>query len=409
MAYERTNAALTVSQLNNYIKTLFESDDVLCQIAVRGEISNFKNHYSTGHLYFSLKDSESLIRCVMFSSYASRLAFAPDNGMTVTLYGRVSLYPRDGSYQIYVSNMIPDGIGDQHIAFEMLKRKLEAEGLFDQSRKKPLPKFPRSVGVVTSATGAAIRDILNVLSRRYPVAEVLIYPALVQGDGAANSVANGIKYFNKSNNPPDVIIIGRGGGSGEDLGAFNDESLARTVAASDIPIISAVGHETDFAITDFVADLRAPTPSAAAELAVPDKNELLRKLSNVKIRCANLLSQRIEFCEKQFSTLASASVLRSPQHLVELRLDEVARLAEKLDGSYCKKVDASLANLTREASKLEALSPLKTIARGYAAVKGEAGIIFSTRQLNVGQSIDITLSDGEAKAKITQISQTENK
>jgi exodeoxyribonuclease VII large subunit len=223
MAYERTNAALTVSQLNNYIKTLFESDDVLCQIAVRGEISNFKNHYSTGHLYFSLKDSESLIRCVMFSSYASRLTFAPDNGMTVTLYGRVSLYPRDGSYQIYVSNMIPDGIGDQHIAFEMLKRKLEAEGLFDQSRKKPLPKFPSSVGVVTSATGAAIRDILNVLSRRYPVAEVLIYPALVQGDGAANSVANGIKYFNRSKNPPDVIIIGRGGGSGEDLFTLSEQ------------------------------------------------------------------------------------------------------------------------------------------------------------------------------------------
>lgn len=408
MAYEARNAALTVTQLNNYVKTLFDTDDVLSAVSVCGEISNFKNHYSTGHLYFSLKDNESLIRCVMFASSAARLKFAPENGMTVTLYGRVSVYPRDGAYQIYVSNMIPDGIGDQYIAFELLKKKLEAEGLFDQSRKKPLPKFPSTVGVVTSSTGAAIRDIMNVLSRRYPVASVLVYPALVQGVSAAKSVADGVRFFNDPKNfreipAPDVIIIGRGGGSGEDLGAFNDEGLARAVASSDIPIISAVGHETDFTITDFVSDLRAPTPSAAAELAVPDRAELLRKLANVTARCTSIMSGRIEHFEKQLDTLASARVLRSPQTLLDIRLDTVSRFAEKLDNGYEKIVEASSAKLARAASKLDAMSPLKVISRGYAVVRGDEGVVSSVAELTVGQEADITLSDGEARAKITKI------
>ncbi|MBR3963817.1 MAG: exodeoxyribonuclease VII large subunit [Clostridia bacterium] len=408
MAYEARNAALTVTQLNNYVKTLFDTDDVLSAVSVCGEISNFKNHYSTGHLYFSLKDNESLIRCVMFASSAAKLKFAPENGMTVTLYGRVSVYPRDGAYQIYVSNMIPDGIGDQYIAFELLKKKLEAEGLFDQSRKKPLPKFPSTVGVVTSSTGAAIRDIMNVLSRRYPVASVLIYPALVQGVSAAKSVADGVRFFNDPKNfreipAPDVIIIGRGGGSGEDLSAFNDEGLARAVAASDIPIISAVGHETDFTITDFVSDLRAPTPSAAAELAVPDRAELLRKLANVTARCTSIMSGRIEHFEKQLDTLASARVLRSPQTLLDIRLDTVSRFAEKLDNGYEKAIEASSAKLARTASKLDAMSPLKVISRGYAVVRGDGGVVSSVAELTVGQEADITLSDGEARATITQI------
>ncbi len=408
MAYEARNAVLTVTQLNNYVKTLFDTDDVLSAVSVCGEISNFKNHYSTGHLYFSLKDNESLIRCVMFASSAARLKFAPENGMTVTLYGRVSVYPRDGAYQIYVSNMIPDGIGDQYIAFELLKKKLEAEGLFDQSRKKPLPKFPSTVGVVTSSTGAAIRDIMNVLSRRYPVASVLIYPAIVQGVSAAKSVADGVRFFNDPKSfreipAPDVIIIGRGGGSGEDLSAFNDEGLARAVAASDIPIISAVGHETDFTITDFVSDLRAPTPSAAAELAVPDRAELLRKLANVTARCTSIMSGRIEHFEKQLDTLAAARVLRSPQTLLDIRLDTVSRFAEKLDNGYEKIVEASSAKLARAASKLDAMSPLKVISRGYAVVRGDGGVVSSVSELSVGQEADITLSDGEARATITQI------
>ena len=408
MAYEARNAALTVTQLNNYVKTLFDTDDVLSAVSVCGEISNFKNHYSTGHLYFSLKDNESLIRCVMFASSAAKLKFAPENGMTVTLYGRVSVYPRDGAYQIYVSNMIPDGIGDQYIAFELLKKKLEAEGLFDQSRKKPLPKFPSTVGVVTSSTGAAIRDIMNVLSRRYPVASVLIYPALVQGVSAAKSVADGVRFFNDPKNfhttpTPDVIIIGRGGGSGEDLSAFNDEGLARAVAASSIPIISAVGHETDFTITDFVSDLRAPTPSAAAELAVPDRAELLRKLANVTARCTSIMSSRIEHYEKRLDTLAAARVLRSPQTLLDIRLDTVSRFAEKLDNGYEKIVEASSAKLARAASKLDAMSPLKVISRGYAVVRGDDGVVSSVSELSVGQEAGITLSDGEARATITQI------
>ncbi len=416
MAYEARNAALTVTQLNNYVKSLFDTDDVLAAVTVRGEISNFKNHYSTGHLYFSLKDNESLIRCVMFASSASRLKFTPENGMTVTLWGRVSVYPRDGAYQIYVSNMIPDGIGEQYIAFEQLKKKLEAEGLFDPSRKKTIPKFPSVVGVVTSSTGAAIRDIVNVLSRRYPVADVLIHPALVQGTAAAASIAEGVKFFNDPNNffetlPPDVIIIGRGGGSGEDLSAFNDEGLARTVAASSIPIISAVGHETDFSITDFVSDLRAPTPSAAAELAVPDRAELLRKLANVTSRCTSVMSRRVEHYQKQLDTLSSARVLRSPQSLLDIRLDMVSRLADKLDNEYEKNVDGASAKLANVAAKLDAMSPLKVLSRGYAVVHADGGVVTSVASLDIGQEVGIVLGDGDARAKVIQINndQTEIK
>jgi len=265
--------ALTVTQLNEYIKMMFDSQPTLNRLLVRGEISNFVNHRS-GHFYFTLKDENSLIRAVMFKSAAMKLNFQPENGMRVIARGKVSVFPRDGQYQLYADDMELDGIGGLYVAFEQLKNKLAAEGLFDESRKRPLPRFPSKIGIITSPTGAAIRDMINVTGRRYPMAEITIYPALVQGSDAPRSLAAGIRYFNNADKRPDVIIIGRGGGSIEDLWAFNNEQLARFIANSEIPVISAVGHETDFTICDFVADRRAPTPSAAAELAVPDSYEL---------------------------------------------------------------------------------------------------------------------------------------
>ena len=265
--------ALTVTQLNEYIKGILDHDPRLTDVYLRGEISNFKNHYSTGHYYFTLKDEGGMIRAIMFRSSAVKLAFLPEDGMKVVAHGRISAFVRDGQYQIYCDSMEPDGIGALYIAYEQLKRKLEAEGLFDPSRKKPLPKIPSRVGIITSATGAAIRDMINVCGRRFPFAELVLYPSLVQGPDAPAQLIDGVRYFNEKQSV-DVIIIGRGGGSIEDLWAFNNEDLAREIAASAIPVISAVGHETDFTICDFVADRRAPTPSAAAELAVPETEEL---------------------------------------------------------------------------------------------------------------------------------------
>lgn len=276
------NAVIGVAALNEYIKGLIDRDSALRSIYVRGEISNFKNHYSTGHFYFTLKDEGGVVRCVMFRSSAAKLPFVPENGMKVVLHGRVSAFVRDGQYQIYADDMEPDGVGALHIAYDQLRRKLESEGLFDPSRKLHIPKIPNRVGLITSATGAAVRDMINVCGRRFPYAKITLYPALVQGQGAAASLISGVNYFNETGSA-DVLIIGRGGGSIEDLWAFNDETLARTVAASRIPIISAVGHETDFTICDFAASCRAPTPSAAAEIAVPLADELKRKIFNLPI------------------------------------------------------------------------------------------------------------------------------
>ena len=283
------DSSFTVTQLNEYVKMLIDSDEVLQTAAVVGEISNFKHHYATGHLYFSLKDDRSVVKCVMFARDASRLRFTPENGMTVTVWGRVSVFPRDGAYQLYVGFMSPLGLGEQLAAFEQLKKKLSDEGLFDQARKRPIPGFPKRIGIVTSQTGAAIRDLQSILERRWPVGHVILYPALVQGAGAPASLCAGIEYFN-NRCPVDVIIVGRGGGSGEDLSAFNDEKLARTIASSAIPVISAVGHESDVSISDFVADLRAPTPSAAAELAVPDMSEYSSRINALCDRIRSMVA-----------------------------------------------------------------------------------------------------------------------
>ncbi|MCQ2353560.1 MAG: exodeoxyribonuclease VII large subunit [Clostridia bacterium] len=399
--------ALSVTQLNDYVKTLMENDPVLSEITVRGEISNFKAHY-TGHLYFSLKDSSALVKCVMFAGSASSLRFRPENGMKVVVCGRVSVFPRDGVYQIYVSYMIPDGIGEQFLAFEQLKEKLGAEGLFDESRKKTIPKYPDSIGIVTSATGAAVRDLLNILGRRYPVADVFLYPALVQGSGAAASICRGIGYF-ETKQKVDVIIIGRGGGSGEDLGCFNDETLARTIAAADTPIISAVGHETDFTISDFVADLRAPTPSAAAELAVPDKETLMRQLCRVEDRCRLLFRQKTDMLESKLKLIASSSVLTSPERSIELRIDEIARLSEKIDSLFSRIVESDEKILASRAAGLEAMSPLSVLGRGYAAVtRKESGeIVTDASHLCVGDSVSIRMRDGTADAVIGKVCITE--
>ena len=311
---ENTNA-LTVTSLNEYIKRVIDADSFLSGVLVKGEISNFVYH-RTGHLYFTLKDENSLIKSVMFSFSASKLKFMPENGMKVIVHGRVAAFTRDGTYNLYCDRMEPDGIGALYVAYEQLKKKLEAEGLFAQERKRPLPKIPTRIGVITSPTGAAVRDIINVVTRRFKYAKIVLYPSLVQGESAPAQLISGVKYFNE-NKAADVIILGRGGGSIEDLWAFNDEGLARVVAASQIPIISAVGHETDFTICDFVADRRAPTPSAAAEIAVPDTAELMRKINNITGRMELLLYENIKRKSEKLSMLAKSKVLTDPIYMLD--------------------------------------------------------------------------------------------
>ncbi len=396
---------LTVSQLNQYVKLLMDGDPVLGQTVIRGEISNFKHHYPSGHLYFSLKDAQSSVRCVMFASSASRLKADPKNGDDVIVYGNVTVYPRDGSYQVYVSSLQQYGLGDQLAAFERLKAKLSSEGLFDQSRKKPIPLFPDTVGLVTSDTGAAVRDLIHVLGRRWSAAKVILYPALVQGPGASASVAEGIKWFN-SKKAADVIIIGRGGGSGEDLSAFNDENLARTVAASDIPVISAVGHETDFSITDFVADLRAPTPSAAAELAVPDSQEMLSRLGSLRKRMNGAFGRKTDYYASRLEFIRKASVMRSPGRFIDLRENDLARLNERLTSSYMSVVSRAEYGISSAAASLNALSPLKVISRGYGVIKKSGRYISQVSRLSADDDIEIYMKDGVAEARISSVEVT---
>lgn len=398
--------ALSVTALNEYIKTLLDTDDVLAAVAVRGEISNFKNHYQTGHFYFTLKDDGGCIAAVMFRSYASRLDFVPENGMKAVLFGHISSYVKSGQYQIYVTEMIPDGAGALYLRYEQLKARLSAEGLFDASRKKPIPGYPERIGVVTSPTGAAIQDILNILSRRFPYAEVTLYPALVQGSGAEASVAAGIEYFNSlTENAPDVLIIGRGGGSIEDLWAFNGEHLARTIAASHIPIISAVGHETDFTIADLVADLRAPTPSAAAELAVPDSARLAVQLANVGTRLSALLCGKLEREKARLSALASRRSLSDPAFMLDTRRTALLMNEERLGALYSKRLENARSKFGTAVASLNAMNPMGVLARGYAAVRSADGkeIIGSAGGLDVGEKIRLSMRDGEVFATVDEI------
>lgn len=392
---------LSVTQVNLYIKNLVESDVRLSSIYVKGELSNFKLH-SSGHMYMSLKDEKGVIRAVMFRSAAAKLNFKPENGMKVVAGGRVSVYERDGQYQMYIDTMRPDGLGDLHIAFEQLKEKLYAEGLFEPEHKKKLPKYPKKIGVVTAPTGAAIRDILNILSRRFSYSDVVLYPVLVQGEQAAKSIVQAIRYFNEKN-LVDTMIVGRGGGSIEDLWAFNEEIVAHAIYESDIPIISAVGHEVDFTIADFVADLRAPTPSAAAELAVPSQAELREKFLNVYKRLYTCSIRIIENCRMRLNYCSEKPVIRAPFTRINeerLHLDHVSQM---FDNAYQKILESKKQRLGLSVSKLDGLSPLGTLSRGFSVAKTEDGkVLKSVTTVRAGDRINIVLSDGEVHTRVEE-------
>ncbi len=390
--------AVTVTQLNKYLKDRFDEDENLGAILVKGEISNFKNHY-TGHLYFTLKDENSLIKCIMFKSYAERLAFKPKDGMKVMVFGSVSVFERDGVYQIYVKSMMEDGMGDLHEQFEQLKAKLEAEGLFDESHKKPIPLYPKVVGVLTSQTGAVIRDIINVSTRRNPNVYIRLLPVPVQGPGAAEKIAEKIKVMNEKK-LADVLIIGRGGGSLEDLWPFNEEIVARAIYDSELPIISAVGHETDFTIADFVADLRAPTPSAAAELAVPDVYELKQKINNYQNRYRLALKKKIELMRLRYEKCMKSRAFTDPLRKIrdmDVTLDSyVQRLENKMKIIHKDSQSAYI----KIVSKLDTLSPLKTLTRGYSLTEKDNKIVKSAKELEKDDKVKLKFSDGEKDAII---------
>jgi len=397
---EIQNKFLTVSQLNEYVKMLMESNPVLRNVWIKGELSNFKNHYSTGHFYFSLKDDGAIVRGVMFRSYAQKVQFAPRDGMKVLVHGRVSAFVRDGQYQIYVDEILPDGVGSLYLAFEQLKRKLEEQGLFDESRKKPLPRYPERIGIVTSPTGAAIQDMLNILGRRFPCAEITLYPALVQGPDAAPQLIRGVEYFNQTHTA-DVIIVGRGGGSMEDLWAFNDERLALCIAASAIPVISAVGHESDFTICDFVADKRAPTPSAAAELAVPDKEELYAALLNVNSKLGHILLGKIQNSKNSLKFLREAGVLSGAAPIVNERRMGLLYAARTMDTAMDGVLQKDKAALAAATARIEALSPLSVLSRGYSVVHDADGVsVRNTFDVKTGEEISIRVRDGRIDATV---------
>ena len=390
-------SALTVTELNTLVHDVIESNDIFSAIAVRGEISNFVHHRS-GHMYFSLKDEGSLVRAVMFRSAASRLPFRPENGMKVIVYASLTTYVQGGQYQLTVTAMEPDGIGALYIAFEERKRRLAAEGLFDEARKRPLPKIPSRIGVITSPTGAAVRDIIRILGRRFPYAEVVLFPAQVQGTGAARSLIAGLACFAERGDV-DVIILGRGGGSAEDLWEFNDEDLARAVAASPIPVISAVGHESDFTICDFVADKRAATPSAAAELAVPESADLVRRFHNVTDRLADLCKKRISLGEEKLRSLSERRVLNDAEALYKEKHFRLDSLTSAMEHAMERRLVDKRATYEALVGKLNALSPLAILTRGYAVATVDGRVVKETQDIPAETVFDLRLSDGSIKAK----------
>ncbi len=400
---KKERAVMTVGQLNAYIKQLIDSNTLLANVYIKGEISNFTNHYKTGHFYFTLKDEEGVIAAVMFKSAASKLNFLPENGMKVIVRGRVSSYVKSGQYQIYCEAMEPDGIGSLYIAYEQLKRKLEAEGLFSPARKRPLPKIPTRVGIITSPTGAAVRDMINITRRRFPYAKIILYPSLVQGADAAPQLIGGINYFNAARSV-DVIIIGRGGGSIEDLWAFNDEGLARTVAASIIPVISAVGHETDFTICDFAADMRAPTPSAAAEIAVPDTAELKRKIGNIVSHMELALTKKMGVYRDELARLKSSRALTSPQNFIDDKRMAVLSLSGTLEAQMKLMLTNKRGQFASLTASLEALNPMSVISRGYSAVfTDDGGLIKSVKQIKEGDRFTFRTTDGTVSGRAEEI------
>lgn len=394
---------ITVGQLNRYVKSLLDADENLYNLYLVGEISNFTDHYKSGHFYFSLKDEDAQIKAVMFRNNASRVRFRVENGMRVIVRGRVSMYEAAGQYQIFVDDMQPDGVGALNLAFEQLKEKLQKEGLFDAAHKKPIPKMPKRVGVITSATGAAVQDILNILGRRFPLAEVVFAPVLVQGEGAHEQLIAAIQEFNR-NKCADVLIIGRGGGSTEDLWEFNNEDLARAVYASKIPVISAVGHETDFTICDFVADLRAPTPSAAAELAVPEQSEVQSYLDSLQNRLLRAVSLKLSDERYRLSSLTEKGVFSTPALYFDNLRMRLMSTTNRFFSVQQKTMQEERLRLRENASKLQSLSPLSVLARGYSVTSTEGGaIVKSKMQLSVGADVEIRLADGSARCQVKEI------
>lgn len=391
---------ITVTDLNKYIKNKIDGDEMLNNVLVKGEISNFKNHY-TGHMYFTLKDENSLIKCVMFKSYTTHLSFMPKDGMKVMVLGSVAVFERDGIYQIYAKAMKEDGLGSLYTAYEELKKKLEQEGLFAESHKKKIPFMPKTIGVLTSNTGAVIRDIINVSTRRNPGVHIRLYPVPVQGPGAAEKIAEGIKFMNE-NKLADVLIIGRGGGSLEDLWPFNEEIVARAIYDSELPIISAVGHETDFTIADFVADLRAPTPSAAAELAVANIEDVRETLKLYNNRYKVALKKKIELMRLSYEKCMARPAYKNPTQKINEQYMVIDMKVKALQNSMMLKLKEAKTSFVKENAKLDSLSPLKTLTRGYSIVtKQESGkVIKSVNDLNSGEKVNLRLSDGQKTATI---------
>lgn len=421
------NNYITVTEVNKYIKEIINDDLLLKKVYLKGEISNFKAH-SRGHFYFTLKDENSRINAVMFSFNNRNMKFVPYDGMKVLVTGKIDVYEASGSYQIYVEEMLEDGVGALYIAFEQLKEKLNKEGLFDKSKKKKIRRIPNRIGIVTSPTGAAIKDILTTIKRRYPVCETILFPALVQGDNAAGDIANKIKLANalRDKLELDTLIVGRGGGSLEDLWPFNEEVVARAIYDSDIPVISAVGHEIDITISDYVADLRAPTPTAAAELAVPDINTIITYLDTTTSRSYNALNNIISVNYKKLDNIKNSYILSKPLSMYEIKEQKLDNLIDNLDKAITKTIDSvkvklftiknsyilnnpdmlykySEQKLNHIISKLEVLNPLNTLNRGYAIVKKDNKVLSSIKNINEGENITISLKDGNIESKIIKV------
>ena len=402
-------APLTVSQLNELVRMTLDSSKLFSTISVVGEISNLKVHFASGHIYFSLKDEDSVLKCVMFRPSAMKLKFTPESGMKVIAKGKLSVYPRDGQYQLYADEMEPDGLGSRYLAFEQLKNKLMTEGLFEEERKRKLPFMPKRIGVITSASGAAFQDILNVLKRRYPIGEVLLYPASVQGAEAPVSLISGIHWFSTHPSEADVIIIGRGGGSFEDLNAFNDEKLARAIAACPIPVISAVGHETDFTICDFVSDKRAPTPSAAAEIAAPDMDLIADNLSVFQARMRTAVDSKIDKLSERVRVCSENRMLSSPMESIA----EKERIFLQSKGNFLSAMTYRLADkenvLVNHTARLDALNPLAVLTRGYSAVFDENGkVVSGTKSIAIDDRLTLRFADGSVKTRVLQVKRKDN-
>lgn len=398
-----SNTILTVSQINSYIKLMFQGDKQLRNIFVTGEIFDFKENYSSGHAYFSLKENKNIIRAVMFASDFMRIKFIPEDGMTVIVHGGISAYEKTGQYQLYVKDMQPAGLGVDYAEVERLKEKLKNEGLFSDERKRNIPNYPMRLGIITSMSGAVVHDIENVINRRYPFCKIDVFPIQVQGENSEKNIISAIEYFNNSKNKPDTIIIARGGGSSEDLGVFNREGIARAVAASEIPTISAIGHETDWTICDFVADMRAPTPSAAAELAVPDKNHLLHLISTFEKRLFIAFENIVNLKKRKLRHLEERLQVNSPKNNINLEFNKVLLLQEKLNRVVDKILTQTCAKIDVFESRLEAVNPLKVLLRGYTFVDGGDKVINKISDLSKGQTIQLRFIDGIADVVIKDV------